>query len=86
MCDYIIDYDGNTYRRLTDWIQLKDGKFELNNKTYSLEDDFDNLNYPIFYDDDEGKLCFLSAVEKDEWVHPFLLELSECVDWIRVYS
>lgn len=77
--------DGHKYARLTDSIPMNDGKFEFDGHSYDLYADFEPLVYPEFYDDEDGKLRYLSYVEADEWKNPLMLEVGEYMDEVSIY-
>lgn len=76
--------DGHKYVRLAE-IPMNDGKFYFNDRKYKLDADFEPLGYPEFYDDEDGKLCYLSYVEREEWHNPLLLEVGEYMDEVIAY-
>ena len=76
--------DGYTYVRLAE-IPMNDGKFKFNGRNFDLYADFDPLSYPEFYDDEDGKLCYLSYVEREELKDPLMLEVGEYMDEVIVY-
>lgn len=76
--------DGCKYARLAE-IPMDDGKFSFNGRNYDLDADFYPLSYPEFYDDEDGKLRYLSYVERDEYINPLLLETEEYMDEVIVY-
>lgn len=76
--------DGHTYVRLAE-IPMNDGKFEFNGREYELDADFEPIGYPEFFDDEDGKLRYLSYVEREEWKSPLLLETGEYMDEVSIY-
>ena len=76
---------GRVYIRLTASIPMNDGKFEFNGRNYDLDADFYPLSWPEFYDDEDGKLHYLSYYEADEWRNPLLLETGEYMDEVSIY-
>ena len=80
----IISRDGHKYVRLAE-IPMNNGQFKFNGREYELDADFEPLGYPEFYDDEDGKLRFLSYVERGEWKSPLLLEVGEFMDEVSIY-
>lgn len=80
----IITRDGHTYVRLAE-IPMNDGKFSFNGRNYDLDADFYPLSYPEFFDDEDGKLRYLSYVERFEWKDPLILEVGEYMDEVSIY-
>lgn len=76
--------DGHTYVRLAE-IPMNDAKFSFDGREYELDADFEPLGYPEFYDDEDGKLRYLSYVEREEWKDPIMLEVGEYMDEVIVY-
>lgn len=81
----IISRDGHKYVRLTGIIPMNNGKFKFNGREYELDADFEPLGYPEFFDDEDGKLHYLSYVEREEWKDPIMLEVGEYMDEVIVY-
>lgn len=59
--------------------------FRWNGRKWAF-DQFLRLSYPIMWDDEDGKLNYLSAYDGENWYNPILIELSECCDYVRVYE
>lgn len=59
--------------------------FRHNNKLYALGQ-FDRLAYPIFFENEEGKTSYLSAYDSAVWYKPYLLEVSDCGEYVRLYE
>ncbi len=69
--------EGHKYKVVMKWKELKsDGCFRFNRKKFSIED-FDPMLYPEAYERKDGKLCHLYGYEKNEYVHPLILEWDE---------
>ena len=75
--------DGRTYVRLAE-IPMNDGKFKYG-REYELDVNFEPLVYPEFFDDEDGKLHFLSYVPRVFRPDPLMLETGEFMDSVIVY-
>lgn len=59
--------------------------FKHNNRLYALNQ-FMRLSSPMFFEDEEGKTSFLSGYDATEYYYPYLIEISESGDYIRLYE
>lgn len=59
--------------------------FIHNNRLFALGQ-FDRLTYPVFYEDDEGKLQYLSGYDCTQWYKPYLIEIDPCGEYIRLWN
>lgn len=75
--------DGRVYVRLAE-IPMNDGKFKYG-REYELDKDFKSLEYPEFFDDEDGKLHYLSYAQCVFRPDPLMLETGEYMDEVIVY-
>lgn len=90
--DYV--QDGNGYKSYQEDFDPESGLFldyfTFNGKNYALEQ-FMLLGNPFFtavsyeYEED-GKLCFLSGVDGEDYFKPIYIEMDEYVEHVRVYE
>ena len=59
--------------------------FVWNGRKWALEQ-FLRLDYPVFWEDEEGKLQYLSGYDGENYRDPILIELDECGEYVRVYE
>lgn len=59
--------------------------FKWNGRTWAIEQ-FMRLDYPIFYNDSNGKLGVISAYDSENYYNPILIELDEYGEHVRVYE
>lgn len=84
-------HDGFGYSKYSDSYDPKnhDGKyldyFTFQGRNYSI-DQFLRLDYPIFYQNKEGKTCFLSGYDLENYYNPLLIEIDESGEYIRLYE
>lgn len=68
---------------------LQDGKADLTYFRYKSEyfalGQFMLLTAPIFYEDKDGKIGFLSGYDSTSMFRPYFIEVSECMDAVRLY-
>ena len=83
-------YNG-TYKTVSRWIKVREtlttekSYFIHNNRRYKL-DDFLRLHYPIMWEDKDGKLQYLSAYDATTWYNPYLLEVDDCGEYVRLWE
>lgn len=82
--------DNRQYKTASRWIKIRENTkeqfyFTHYNKRYYLND-FMSLAYPIFWEDEEGKLNHISAYDSTTWYNPYLLEIREYCDYIRLWE
>ena len=59
--------------------------FKWNGRTWAIEQ-FMRLNYPIFYNDSDGKLGVIGAYDSENYYNPILIELDEYGEHVRIYE
>ncbi len=59
--------------------------FTHKGRMYALNQ-FHQTAYPIFFEDEDGKLNYLSAYDSTQYYKPYLLEISECCEACRLYT
>jgi hypothetical protein len=59
--------------------------FIYKGEKYALSQ-FTRLNYPIMWEDEEGKLNFLSGYDSTNYYNPLLIEIEEGGEAIRLYE
>lgn len=81
--------DGNGYREgqtnFDPSIGLYLDYFRWNGRTWAIEQ-FLRLDYPIMYEEKDGKLWYLSGYDSENYYNPILIEIDETGDYIRVYE
>lgn len=81
--------DGNGYREGQTNFDPETGLyldfFRWNGRTWAIEQ-FYRLDYPIFYEDKEGKYQYLSGYDSENYYNPILIEIDETGEYIRVYE
>lgn len=87
-----IQYSYNVTRRhsLFDYVDTYDGDntlawFRHNSRKYAIGQ-FEMLAYPIFFDDEYGKLAYLSGYDATQWYKPYLIEIHPDGECIRLYE
>ena len=68
----------------------EDGKaclicFRHGGRLYAL-DQFMRLSYPIFFEDETGKEAFLSGYDCTDYYNPYLIEIEDGGEYIRLYQ
>jgi hypothetical protein len=58
--------------------------FIHNGKKYAYGQ-FSRLSYPTFFEDEDGKTSYLSGYDNTEWYKPYLIEVDECCEYVRLY-
>lgn len=58
--------------------------FRWNGRTWALEQ-FLRMDYPMMYENEDGKLSYLSGYDSEDYYHPILIELDDCGEYVRVY-
>lgn len=59
--------------------------FRYKNKNFALSQ-FMHLSVPIFYEDTDGKLQYLSGYDSTEFYYPLICEIDDCGEYIRLYE
>lgn len=59
--------------------------FRHNGRKYAIGQ-FERLAYPIFFDDEDGKLAYLSGYDCTQWYKPYLIEIHPDGECIRLYT
>lgn len=59
--------------------------FRHNGRLYAMGQ-FERLCYPIFYREKDGKEPFLSGYDCTQWYKPYLIEIDESCEYIRLYE
>lgn len=59
--------------------------FRWNGRNWAIEQ-FLRLDYPIMWEDKQGKLNFLSGYDSENYYNPILIEIDETGEYIRVYE
>lgn len=59
--------------------------FIWNGRKWAL-DQFLRLSYPIFWEDEDGYLQFLSGYDGENWYNPILIEIHPDGEYVRVYE
>lgn len=59
--------------------------FKWRGRKYAIEQ-FLRLDYPIFFNDTDGKLNYLSGYDSENYYNPILIELDNCCEYVRVYT
>ena len=81
--------DENGYREGQTGYNPKNGLyldyFRWNGRNWAIEQ-FLRLDYPIMWEDKEGKLNFLSGYDSENYYNPILIEIDETGEYIRVYE
>ena len=81
--------DGNGYREGQSGFDPSTGLyldyFRWNGRTWAVEQ-FMRLVYPIFWEDKEGKLNWLSGYDSENYYNPILIEFDEYCEYVRVYE
>ena len=44
------------------------------------------LDYPIFFEDTDGKTTYLCGYDCENYYNPLLIEIADCGEYVRVYS
>ena len=87
---YYYTVDGYGYREGTENYNPieHDGKyidyFCWNGRKWAIEQ-FLRLDYPIFFENEDGKTSFISGYDGEEYYNPVLIELDDCCECVRVY-
>lgn len=82
--------DGYGYREGTENYNpvLHDGKyldyFKWNGRTWAIEQ-FLKIDFPIFFENEEGKTSYISGYDSEEYYNPILIEFDDTCEYIRVY-
>lgn len=59
--------------------------FRHNGRLYALGQ-FERLTTPDFYEDENGKLQYISGYDSTEWYNPYLCEINDYGEYIRLYQ
>ena len=59
--------------------------FKHSNKLYALGQ-FMRLAYPMFFEDENGKTSFLSGYDATEYYYPYLIEIADSGEYVRLYE
>ena len=79
------------YKSASRWIKIeytiKDSKpyFRHYGKRYYL-DNIMRLSYPIMWNDKDGKLNYISGYDSTQWYNPYLVELDEAGEYVRLWE
>lgn len=58
--------------------------FKHNNRLYALNQ-FERLSYPMFFEEN-GKKLFVSGYDSTQFYYPYLIEISDCGEYVRLYE
>lgn len=59
--------------------------FIKDKKQYALGQ-FAKLSYPIFFEEENGKKSFLSGYDYTLWYNPYLIEINDTCEAVRLYT
>ena len=59
--------------------------FKFNGRTYAIEH-FYRMDYPIFFENEDGKTSYIAGYDGENYYNPFLIEIDECGENVRLYE
>ena len=81
--------DGSGYREGNPNFNPHDGLyldyFRWNGRNWAIEQ-FYRMDYPEFWEDEDGKLNWLSGYDSENYYNPILIEIDEYCENVRVYE
>ena len=81
--------DGNGYREGQEKFDPETGLyldyFVWNGRKWAIEQ-FYRMDYPMMWEDENGKLNWLSCYDSENYYNPILLEFDEYCEYVRVYE
>ena len=81
--------DGNGYREGEEKFNIDSGLFldyfVWNGRKWAIGQ-FLHLSYPMMWEDENGKICWISGYDSEDYYNPILIELDENCEMVRVYE
>ena len=59
--------------------------FRFGGRAYAINQFF-RLDFPIFFENEEGKTTYLSGYDSENYYNPLLIELDDCGEFVRLYE
>lgn len=59
--------------------------FMHNNREYAIGQ-FERLAYPIMWNDNDGKLQYISGYDCTTWYNPYLIEIESNGEYVRLWT
>lgn len=59
--------------------------FKFNGRTYAIKQ-FYRMDYPIFFENEDGKISYIAGYDSENYYNPLLIEIDECGENVRLYE